>query len=167
MRVLLTGMSGAGKSTITAELAARGYGAVDLDTPEWSEWVNADPADVLAPGDGKDWVWRLDRVRSLLRDHHHTQMLFVSGAASNMTSLYSLFDQIILLSAPLPVIIKRLGDREAGSYGSTDQERAKVAELTAMIEPLLRRLAHHEIDTSGSIDAAVDQILRLARGPAE
>ncbi len=39
-RVLLTGMSGTGKSTLIRELSARGYKAVDADSDEWSEWVD-------------------------------------------------------------------------------------------------------------------------------
>ncbi len=37
-RVLLTGMSGTGKSTPIHELAARGYKAIDTASDEWSEW---------------------------------------------------------------------------------------------------------------------------------
>ena len=48
-RVLLTGMSGTGKSTLIHELGARGYKAIDTDSDEWSEWVQT-------PGDGADWV---------------------------------------------------------------------------------------------------------------
>ena len=40
-RVLLTGMSGIGKSTVIAALAARGYKAIDADADEWSHWVLA------------------------------------------------------------------------------------------------------------------------------
>ena len=53
-RVLLTGMSGTGKSTVIRELAARGYKAVNGDDG-WSE-----------EGPDGDWVWREDRVQRLL-----------------------------------------------------------------------------------------------------
>jgi len=48
-RVLITGMSGTGKSSVIQELVARRYQAYDLDTPEWSEWIDTDPSDVLTP----------------------------------------------------------------------------------------------------------------------
>src|SRR5262245_36317906 len=48
-RVLITGMSGSGKSSVIQELVARRYQAYDLDTPEWSEWIDTDPSDVLTP----------------------------------------------------------------------------------------------------------------------
>lgn len=38
-RVLITGMSGTGKSTVIAELAARGYHVVDADEEGCSEIV--------------------------------------------------------------------------------------------------------------------------------
>jgi dephospho-CoA kinase len=37
--VLVTGMSGTGKSSVLVELARRGYRVVDTDEPGWSEWV--------------------------------------------------------------------------------------------------------------------------------
>jgi hypothetical protein len=38
-RVLVTGMSGTGKSTVIAERAARGYKAIDTDDDDWHAWV--------------------------------------------------------------------------------------------------------------------------------
>src|SRR5690348_10707907 len=112
-RILITGMSGTGKSSVVQELLARGHRAVDLDTPEWSEWVAAAPGDALTPADGQDWVWREDRVRALLsRPDHDT--LFIAGCAENMGRLYSLIDTVILLSAPLDAIAARLETRSAG-----------------------------------------------------
>ncbi|MDR6288525.1 MULTISPECIES: AAA family ATPase [Inquilinus] len=160
-RVLITGMSGTGKSAVIQELAARGCRALDLDTPEWSHWVDAAPPDGLTPAEGQDWVWREDRVRDLLSTPRDGP-LFISGCAENMGRLFPLIETVILLSAPVDTIMARLTARSADGYGSTAKERRKVGELIAMIEPLLRQAAHHEIDTTGPVPATVDEILRLA-----
>ena len=163
-RVLITGMSGTGKSAVIRELAVRGHRAQDLDTPEWSHWVDADPTDGLTPAKGQDWVWREDRVRGLLSTPEDG-VLFISGCAANMHRLYPLIETVILLSAPVDTIMQRLSARSADGYGHTAEERRKVGELIAAIEPLLRRSAHHEIDTSGPVAATVDLILRLVSDP--
>lgn len=159
-RVLITGMSGTGKSAAIRELIARGHRAVDLDTPEWSEWVNADPADDLTPAEGKDWVWQESRVRALLEEHDEGA-LYVSGTATNMERLFPWIDTIVLLSAPIDTIMARLQARSSEGYGHTDEERRKVAELIDLVEPLLRESAHHEIDTDQPTAATVDAILKL------
>lgn len=84
-RILLTGMSGTGKSTVIRELAARGYKAVDADGEEFSQWVEVEgSADTeVAPVDGnRDWVWREDCIQDLLSTED-TDVLFVSVPRSN------------------------------------------------------------------------------------
>jgi shikimate kinase len=159
-RVLITGMSGTGKSSVIQELVARGYQAHDLDTPDWSEWIDTDPSDVLTPAPGKDWVWREDRVRALL-SQPKDGTLFISGCAENMGRLFLLIDAIILLSAPVATIMERLRARSTGSYGSVAEERRRVNDLISTIEPLLRKSADYEIDTRKPVHATVDEILRL------
>lgn len=159
-RILITGMSGTGKSAVIRELAARGYAAHDLDTPEWSAWVAANPADALTPAQGQDWVWRVDRVRRLLSEHRDGT-LFISGTAENMSVLFPLIDVIVLLSAPLEVIMQRLEARPAGGYGHAPEDRRKAIDLIAAVEPLLRESADLEIDTRKPVKATVDELLRL------
>jgi shikimate kinase len=159
-RVLITGMSGTGKSSVIRELAARGYQAYDLDTPEWSEWSDTDPSDVLTPAQGRDWVWREDRVRTLL-SRPEDRTLFIGGCAENMGQLFPLIDAVVLLSAPVATIMERLRTRSPGSYGSVAEERRRVSDLISTIEPLLRKSADYEIDTRRPIHATVDEILRL------
>jgi shikimate kinase len=159
-RVLITGMSGTGKSAVVAELVMRGYEAYDLDTPEWSEWIDTDPADGLTPTKGKDWVWRLDRVRAVL-SRPDAGTLFISGCAENMGRLFPMIDTVILLSAPVDTIMRRLAARSPGGYGHVVEERRKVAALVETIEPLLRQSADHEIDGRRSVTDTVDEILRL------
>jgi shikimate kinase len=161
-RVLITGMSGTGKSSVIQELAARGHRAFDLDTPEWSEWIDTDPSDVLTPTRGRDWVWREDRVRALL-SAPRDGTLFIGGCAENMGRLSPWIDTVILLSAPVATIMERLLTRSAG-YGRLAEERQKVHDLISTIEPLLRTSADYEIDTARPIPGTVDEILRIVQG---
>jgi shikimate kinase len=158
-RVLITGMSGTGKSAVIGELAARGYEAHDLDTSKWSQWIDVDPSDSQTPARGKDWVWQEDRVRALLL-RPRSMPLFVSGCAENMGHLLHLIDEIVLLSAPVVTVMARLAARPGGRYGSGEDDRRKVRELMATIEPRLRELASHEIDTQRSTAATVDAVIR-------
>ena len=104
-RILLTGMSGTGKSSVISELAARGYKAIDADSDEWSAWAPyvAIPDLPEANEPELEWVWRADRIRDLLVTDD-ADLLFVSGCASNMSQFYGQFDHIVLLSAPTAVI---------------------------------------------------------------
>lgn len=160
-RVLITGMSGTGKSAVVQELLARGYRAFDLDTPDWSHWVDTDPSDPFTPAKGKDWIWREDRVRALLSESTEGS-LFISGCAENMSRLLPLIDLVILLSAPVDTIMERLKQRPIDGYGHTGDQREKVAYLTATIEPLLRRIADREIDTTRSVQATADEVLKIS-----
>ena len=148
------------KSSVIQELAVRGYRAHDLDTLEWSEWIDTDPSDMLTPTQGKDWVWREDRVRALL-SQPEDGTLFISGCAENMGRLFPLIDAVILLSAPVATIMERLRVRSPGSYGSVAEERQRVNDLISTVEPLLRKSADYEIDTARPIHATVDEILRI------
>jgi dephospho-CoA kinase len=53
--------------------------------------------------------------------------------------LSPLIDKIILLSAPVATIMKRLEARSSDSYDNTEEDQQKVRELIALIEPLLRK----------------------------
>jgi shikimate kinase len=163
-RILITGMSGTGKSTVITRLSELGYEAVDADQPDWSEW-----AEVTIPGappgspSELDWVWREARMRALL-DQRREGPLFVSGCAPNQGRFHDRFDHIVLLSAPAETILERIATRTTNDFGKSPDERAKILDDLRAIEPLLRRVAEIEIDTSA---ATLDDVAAVIAGLAE
>jgi NAD(P)-dependent dehydrogenase (short-subunit alcohol dehydrogenase family) len=120
--VLVTGMSGTGKSAALAELARRGYRVVDTDYGGYSEEVPSS-----GPG-GFEQVWREAKIEALL-DGHDDGVLFVSGCVSNQGKFYPRFDAVVLLSAP----DKAAGEGEEGFVDvvaavGADQESATVVQ---------------------------------------
>lgn len=153
---------------MTAELAARGYRAVDGDTDEFSEWA---PAEAFAGAAGtpveagRDWVWREHRMEALLSDEGGGggDVLFVSGCAPNMGRFLPRFDHVVLLSAPAAVIAERLRTRTNNPYGKDPAETARVLGLIDTVEPLLRRAATHEVVTDAPLETVVTAVLRIVR----
>lgn len=147
-RVLITGMSGTGKSSVVRELVGRGYKAVDTDDG-WCE--------LLADGRQR---WREDAIRELLATED-TDLLFVAGCEENQVSFHAQFDHIVLLSAPLETLVERLATRATNSYGKAPEELRRFHDDVENVEPLLRQVAHHEVHTTVPLDEVVASVLRL------
>ena len=148
-RILLTGLSGVGKSTVIGELAARGYKAIDTDYDGISHH---------APNG--EWIWNEERIQSLLSTED-ADILFFCGCSSNQGKFYSQLDHVILFSAPIPVITERLRTR-TNPYGKTPEELAKILDDIRIYEPRIRYGASDEIDTGVPLDQVVAEVLRIA-----
>jgi shikimate kinase len=155
-RVLLTGMSGVGKSTVVARLAQLGYRAIDTDEGGLSVDVHS--------AAGRERLWCEDRIQDLLSDDRD-DVLFVSGTTRNQVQFYSRFDHIVLLSAPADVLEQRLASRTNNPYGKLPLEQAETLRFIETVEPLLRTRATLEIDTRVTAEQVVAAILDRVLGP--
>jgi shikimate kinase len=153
-RVLVTGMSGAGKSTVIAALGERGHRAVDTDSDAWSRWVTL-------PDGSRDWVWREDAIARLLAEND-AQTLFLAGCKSNQGRFYPQLQAVVLLTAPLEMLLARIDRRDTNPYGKSEAERALVVDHVATVEPLLRRTATHVLDATAPVSALADQLEAIA-----
>jgi dephospho-CoA kinase len=150
--VLVTGMSGSGKSTVLAELAQRGHRVVDTDDPGWIVET--------ATADGPEPMWNLERITAFI-DGHRSGALFIAGCVANQGAVYERFDAVVLLSAPVDVILARVTTR-ANPFGSASEERTKIASDLAEFEPRLRAGADHEIMTTIPVADVVAELEHLA-----
>lgn len=157
-RILITGMSAVGKSTVVEALSLLGHKAVDLDGPEWSEYhaVSEGPDTEL------DWLWKEGAVESLLSTED-SEVLFVSGCAPNQARFYPFFDRVILLTASEKVTRERLAARTTNDFGKSETELAKVLSDKAAFEARLAGGADVVIQTDTvPLDAVLDHILEAA-----
>jgi dephospho-CoA kinase len=151
-KILITGMSGTGKSSVLLELAKRGHQTFDTDSDEWCEWTVSE---------GKpDWIWREEKITELLTSHS-SGMLFVAGCKSNQGQFYPQFDAVVLLSAPREIILKRIATRDTNNYGKNPLERQKILEHLEFVEPLLRATASVEIDASKPLSEVADEVVAI------
>lgn len=162
-KILITGISGTGKSTLIETLAALGYKAIDGDTPEWCHWIEiTDPTDqygsTVEPT--RDWVWREDRISALLSTED-APILFLSSCPSNMGQFLPRFTDVILLTAPAPTLADRLATRTNNDYGKQPHELERILEQKQIVEPLLRRIATHELAATSPPDQLASTILQL------
>ena len=150
--VLVTGMSGTGKSTALAALGRRGFRVVDTDSPAWSEWI---------PG-ADEWLWREDRIAALLAEEAD-DVLYVSGCMSNQGKFYDRFDAVVLLSAPLDVIVERVANRTTNDYGKGPGELDLIRFHLESVEPLLRATCTHELDASRPLADILDALVAIGQ----
>lgn len=139
-RVLLTGMSGAGKSTVLDAVARRGYITVDTDYDGW-ELSNA--------------LWDEPRMSALLSEH---DTIAVSGTAQNQGRFYDRFEHVIYLRVPLDVLLARVCTRTNNPYGKTADQHADITKYVAEVEPLIRRTSTLELDGLLPVPALTDRV---------
>jgi adenylate kinase family enzyme len=147
--ILVTGMSGVGKSTALAELARRGFETVDTDDGNWISVVDGEP------------LWREERIDDLL-NLPRTGHLFVAGTDANQGRFHARFDAVVLMTAPIEVIVHRLRTRTTNDFGKSAAEQAKILRDLAEFEPVLRSGATHELATTGTVDDVVVSLIAVA-----
>jgi dephospho-CoA kinase len=157
--VLITGMSGTGKSTVLDELARRGHAVVDTDHGGWI-------AEVPQADGSTEPMWDEPRVAALL-DEHAGPTLFLAGCVANQGRFYPRFHAVVLLSAPEDVMLERIATRTTNDFGKRDAERRAILGDLRAVEPLLRARASVEIDTRAPVAEVAERLEAIARGPAD
>lgn len=137
MKILITGIAGSGKTTISNRLKSLGYCATDLDTNGTCAWVNKKTGieTDYREASGPDWIaehrWQvvIPKLQELLSSFT-AENIFVAGKVSRtqVGKMKEIFDVIILLQPDDSVIDSRLALRTSNhkNFAKTDQERKAI-----------------------------------------
>jgi shikimate kinase len=94
-------------------------------------------------------------------DAENPRTVVVSGTVDNKGRFYGPFDHVVLLSAPLSVLLDRVSSRTTNPYGATSAQRPEITGYVETVEPLLRRGATVELDTTADVSAVADAVEHL------
>lgn len=150
VRILLTGMSGVGKSTVLRKLQSENSLTIDLDDGDWMYFDDR----------ANDFLMDIPKLKNFMKmnsDKH----IFLAGTASNQSRLYVDLDCVIALTAPLSVMKERIKSRTDNPFGKSETEWEKIEKDTMEFEERIKKSSDYVIDTSQPLEDTVKKIERL------
>lgn len=166
MHVFISGPSGIGKTTVTDELARRGYNAFDTDNVPGMARLEVqdtgEPAEWPASGfvDWKKYGWSIQPavLEELLSSNEN---VFLSGICHNQPDFYHKFGKLIVLTTDINEYERRM--RARPYRGANDDEvniKRRIEKYPTMINRLLDS-GFIPVDHSDTPQDTVNTILQL------
>jgi adenylate kinase family enzyme len=166
----VTGLSGTGKSTVNAELKARGYESYDGDEDHLAQWYNSDTR-ALVEVDIEECTpeFLLHHSRDISREiveelasKAHNKPIFLCGAHENEGELQDLFAGVFGLVLDDETLKQRLATRTTNQWGKLPHELAYSLAFKKKWYDNCKRFRYITIDATQPTEAIVDQILERA-----
>ena len=131
-RILITGVSGTGKTSVGKHLKKMGYESSDIENIKgmfemyhkeskniFENYDNANPEHVK----NAEWICNTEKLELLLKSQK-SNLAFYSGIASNMNDILPFFDKKFVLLLNSQTLNERLKNREGTSdIGNTQESR--------------------------------------------
>ena len=123
--VFVTGVTGAGKSTLCGRLNDMGYKAYDIErisglfkrvNTETGEIVSNHDNDNLEDVKTGEWICDKEMLRGII-EKEEDEISFYCGSVSNYDEIVSLFDKVFLLRVRPEIMRQRLSSRKKGESG--------------------------------------------------
>jgi hypothetical protein len=171
--VLVTGVSGSGKSAIARRLTAMGRDAISMDADEqltgWHDTATGlrtprpDVPDAAWLA-GHEWRWNPDRLDAIIADARtRNDALFLCGLAANGLDLADRFDACLLLEIDRTTMTQRLRDPSRGNvYGRTAASHDHALAAYDTFVASWRRYGAVTIDATEPLDTVAGEVLMSA-----
>jgi len=170
---LVTGVSGAGKSTMARQLSAWGRHAVSADgDSELCGWVDRDGRAVQRPAHpdvawlaAHEWRWDPRRLHEIMTDAdlRGVDTFWLCGRAANALALVDRFDGVFLLELDEQTMIARMSSPQRGNdFGRVGDTLRDAVDANLGFVAAWRRVGAVTIDATGDVRAVGEELLLAA-----
>lgn len=167
MKILITGVSGTGKTTIGKVLKERGYVSFDFsEVAGLCSWRNKLTQEKVDFPENPDISWfnkngRYCDVQKLENFLNQYEDIFMTGVASgNHEEYFKLFDKVFLLQCPGEISVSRMQNRLT-IWDKNQASQDQVVEWKKEFDPKLISLGAITISNEYSLDDVVEKIITL------
>ncbi|MEG0255941.1 AAA family ATPase [Vagococcus sp.] len=150
VKVLLTGMSGVGKSTTLKQICQNYEHVIDLDYDGW----------IFMDEENNELKIDTNRIVDYLLQNK-AKDIFLAGTAINQREMYPYLDFVITLTAPLEVMHERVLTRNNKSFGKSSEEWQKIISDKNNFEPLIIKGSDFVVSTDSAPADVVKNIYKL------
>jgi len=168
--ILITGISGTGKTTIAEEMKKRGFnaysieddidGLFDMYHTETKQKATGHFEQTLDNAKNHDWICDIKMLKELI-EKNSNKTTYYFGVASNLKEIIPFFDELILLTANEECLRHRLTHRTTNDFGLTSDVQDWVFSWKDWFEDGVKDFHPIVIDTNKKLDNLVEEIAKI------
>lgn len=165
--ILITGVSGSGKSEVSRKLKDLGYETHDMDTLKDLCVMVDKKTGLPTPYDnGNDvekmekmyWLYKPEVLKNIIV-HQKNETEFYSGWPNNLEEIVSLFTKVIVLSASADTIRQRLLSRTDNGFGKSVEVQDYILSGKEKMESELKEGDAIIINSERSLNQVVEEVI--------
>lgn len=168
--ILITGVSGSGKSEVSRQLKALGHETYDMDSIEELCVMVDKKTGLPTPYDNNNdlekiqkmnWLYIKDRLADIIANQK-SETAFYCGFPNNLQEILPLFTKVILLTASPDNIRYRLVTRTDNGFGESIEVQEHILNGKDALERDLREKGAVAVSTNDSVANVMTAVLKAA-----
>lgn len=168
-KIFITGIAGAGKSTIAHELAKKGVVTIDIDhVPGLCGWVHNETEEKVITDnpdtefmDSHDYKCDMNILKDMMKQDDKPVVVF--GCVGDNHDFLPLFDEVLLMKCSPATTIQRLQTRNTNPFGTDIGVQKRILEWKKIFDEMMVDAGAVIIDAEQPIDAVTDDVMNYLR----